>query len=222
MKRLTVIFCSMIALAIAGCNDAPTTDSAAKGDSATATKSDTTATAATDAPAPPLDSAAMMKAWGEYMTPGEQHKMLAAQNGKWEGKVTMWMAPGAPPSESKSTTVNQMILGGRYQESKHSGSFGGMPFEGKSIVGYDNIKKVFISTWVDNMGTGVMVAEGPWDAASKSITFTGSMVDPTTGKECKFREIMTFIDDKHQKMEMYNTPGGSKEYKTMEIEYTKK
>ena len=72
------------------------------------------------------------------------------------------------------------------------------------------------------MGTGVMVAEGPWDAASKSITFTGSMVDPSTGKECKFREIMTFTDDKHQKLEMYNTPAGQKEYKTMEIEYTKK
>ncbi len=40
MKRLTVIFCSTIALAIAGCNDAPTTDSAAKGDSATAAKPD--------------------------------------------------------------------------------------------------------------------------------------------------------------------------------------
>ncbi len=222
MKRLTVIFCSTIALAIAGCNDAPTTDSAAKGDSATVTKPDTTATAATDAPAQPLDSAAMMKAWGEYMTPGEQHKMLAAQNGKWEGKITMWMSPGAPPSYSKGTAVNQMIMGGRYQEAKFTGTFDNMPFEGKSIVGYDNIKKVFISTWIDNMGTGVMVTEGPWDAASKSITFTGKMVDPTTGKECSIREIMTFIDDKHQKMEMFNTPAGSKEYKSMEIEYTKK
>lgn len=222
MKRLTVIFCSMIALAIAGCNDAPTTDSAPKGDSAAIAKPDTTSSATTDAPAQPLDSAAMMKAWTEYMTPGEPHKILAAQNGKWEGKVTVWMSPGAPPSESKGTAVNQMIMGGRYQEGKFSGNFNGMPFEGKSILGYDNAKKVFVSTWIDNMGTGIMVAEGPWDAASKSITFTGTMVDPTTGKECRMREIMTFIDDKHQKMVMYNTPAGMQEYKSMEIEYTKK
>lgn len=219
MKRLTVIFFSTLALAIAGCNDAPTTDSAAKGDSATAA-TDTTSTAETAAP--PMDSAAMMKAWNDYMTPGEQHKLLAAQNGKWEGKVTMWMTPDAPPSESKGTAVNQMILGGRYQEAKFTGTFNGMPFEGKSILGYDNAKKVFVSTWIDNMGTGIMNVEGPWDPATRSITFTGEMIDPTTGKKCKLREIMTFIDDKNQKMEMYNTMPGTKEYKSMEIVYTRK
>lgn len=221
MKRLTVTFCSLLALAIAGCNDAATTDSAAKGDSTAVAKTDTTASTA-DAPAPPMDSAAMMKAWTEYMTPGEPHKLLAAQNGKWEGKVTMWMTPDAPPTESKGTVVNRMILGGRYQEGKFTGTFMGQPFEGESILGYDNAKKVFISTWIDNMGTGIMTVEGPWDPATKSITFTGEMLDPTTGKKCKLREIMTFIDDKTQKMEMYNTMPGMKEYKSMEILYTKK
>lgn len=222
MKRLTVTFCSLLVLAIAGCNDAPTTtDSPAKGDSATAAKTETTASTA-DAPAPPMDSAAMMKAWNDYMTPGEQHKMLASQNGKWEGKVTMWMTPGAPPTKSKGTVVNRMILGGRYQEGTFTGTFNGMPFEGKSIVGYDNAKKVFISSWIDNMGTGIMTVEGPWDAATKSITFTGEMHDPMTGKKCKLREIMTFVDDKTQKMEMYNTMPGTPEYKSMEIVYTRK
>jgi hypothetical protein len=169
-----------------------------------------------------MDSAAMMKAWEAYMTPGTPHEMLKSQDGKWDAKITSWMAPGAPPTESKGTATNRMIMGGRYQEAKFTGSFSGMPFEGQSIVGYDNIKKVFVSTWVDNMGTGIMVTEGPWDEASKSITFTGTMTDPTTGKDCKIREIMTFVDAKTQKMEMYNTPAGGSEYKAMEIVYTKK
>lgn len=219
MKRLTVIFCSTIALAIAGCNDGATTNSAANSDSA-AVKTDSPGTAA--APAAPMDSAAMMKAWMEFMTPGELHKFLAEQNGTWEGKITMWMAPGAPPSESKGQAVNRMILGGRYQEAKFTGTFDGQPFEGQSIVGYDNAKKAFVSTWVDNMGTGIMVAEGPWDAASKTITFKGTMIDPMTGKECKLREIMTFIDKNNHKMEMYNTMPGAQEYKSMEIIYTRK
>lgn len=219
MKRLTVIFCALLALAIASCNDAGTpTNSAPTGDSAAAKTDSPTADAAT----PPMDSAAMMKAWNDYMTPGEPHKLLAAQNGKWEGKVTMWMSPDAPPTESKGTVVNRMVLGGRYQEGKFTGNFNGMPFEGQSIVGYDNTKKVFVSTWIDNMGTGIMTVEGPWDAASKSITFTGEMIDPMTGKKCKLREIMTFVDDKTQKMEMYNTMAGTKEYKSMEIVYTRK
>lgn len=156
------------------------------------------------------------------MTPGAPHDLLKAQNGKWEGKITMWMTPGAPPTESKGTAVNRMILGNRYQESKFTGTFMGKPFEGQSIVGYDNAKKKYISSWVDNMGTGLMVAEGTWDAASKAITFHGSFVDPATGKECKMREIMTFIDDKNQKMEMFTTMSGTPEYKSMEIVYTRK
>jgi hypothetical protein len=218
MKRRTLFFCSTIVLAMAACNDAGT-GTGTKTDSGAVAK-DTTVT--TEAPAPPPDSAAMMKAWTEYMTPGEPHKVMASQNGKWDGKITMWMTPGAPPSESKGTMVNQMIMEGRYQEGKFAGNFNGMPFEGKSIMGYDNIRKVFISTWIDNMGTGVMTTEGPWDPATKTITLSGKMVDPMTGKECQVREVMTFIDDKSSKMEMYNTPAGSKEFKSMEILYTKK
>jgi Protein of unknown function (DUF1579) len=46
-----------------------------------------------------------------------------------------------------------MILGGRYQQSTTKGSFNNMPFEGISLLGYDNAKKVFMNSWVDNMGT---------------------------------------------------------------------
>lgn len=34
-----------------------------------------------------------------------------------------------------------MIFGGRYQLSNYKGNFMGMPFEGMSIMGYDNAKK---------------------------------------------------------------------------------
>lgn len=221
MKRLTVTLCSLLALSVIGCNDTANTNSAPPADSAAA-KTDSPATAAAEAPAPPMDSAAMMKAWMAYATPGEIHKTLASQNGKWNEEVTMWMDPSKPPSKNTATCVNTMVLGGRYQQAKHSGTMDGMPFEGMSTLGYDNAKKVFVSTWVDNMGTGMMYLEGPWDAASKSMTLTGKMVDPTTGKDCSIREIVTFVDDKNQTMEMYNTPQGGKEFKTMEIKLTRK
>src|SRR5262249_46259218 len=102
------------------------------------------------------------------------------------------------------------------------GTYDNKPFEGTGLLGYDNAKKMFVSTWADNMGTGIMYTEGPWDAASKSIKLTGKMVDPTTGQECSVREVMTFIDDKNQKMEMFVTPAGApKEMKMMEIKYTR-
>ena len=41
-----------------------------------------------------------MKAWTDYMTPGDVHKMMAKWDGKWKGDVSMWMQPGAPPTKS--------------------------------------------------------------------------------------------------------------------------
>ena len=35
-----------------------------------------------------------------------------------------------------------------------------MTFKGTGIEGYDNGKKKFVGTWMDNMGTGIMMSEG--------------------------------------------------------------
>ncbi|KQT24483.1 hypothetical protein ASG22_10805 [Chryseobacterium sp. Leaf405] len=172
----------------------------------------------------PVDSATATKAWMEYATPGEMQKMLAKADGAWVGENTMWMENGGKPMMSTSETTNKMIMDGRYQVSEHKGDFMRMPFEGMSIVGYDNSKKKFVSTWVDNMGTGIMNGEGDWNSSTKSIEFKGKMTDPSRpGKDCNFREVFTFIDDNTQKMEMYGPDSKTgKEFKTMEIKYTRK
>lgn len=168
------------------------------------------------------DSATMMKNWQEYMTPGDIHKMLAKADGEWNGEVTMWMYPGAPEQKSKSTAVNKMIMNGLYQEANHSGDMMGMPFSGKSIVAYDNHLKEFISTWIDNMGSGIMVMRGPWDEATKTINLKGNMIDPGTKMQTDVRETFKIIDDNTQEMEMFVMTPDGKEFKTMNIKYTRK
>jgi hypothetical protein len=166
-------------------------------------------------------SDAEMKAMMAYATPGEVHKMMAKSVGVWKGDVTMWMQPGAAPMTSVTEGINEMILGGRYLQGKNTGNFMGMPFEGISVIGYDNAKKMFVNSWVDNMGTGMMFLTGKWDEATKSITFKGSMVDPASGKDIAVREVMKFIDDNNQTLEMYGMMNG-KEFKNMEIKLTRK
>jgi hypothetical protein len=163
---------------------------------------------------------AMMKAWQSYMTPGDVHKMIAKSDGKWNADVSMWMAPDAPVTKSTAVCENKMILGGRYQQSFYKGTMMNMPFEGMSLLGYDNAKKTFISNWVDNMGTGIMYMEGTWDEATKSINFKGKSIDPTTGKDIDFREVFKLVDNNNQIMEMYSTANG-KEMKTMEIKFSR-
>lgn len=157
-----------------------------------------------------------MKAWETYMTPSAIHKMMAKSDGTWKTESTVWMDPAAAPIKSTGTCTNKMILGGRYQESSHKSTMMGMPFEGKGTLAYDNAKKLFITTWIDNMGTGLMTLTGTWDETSKSIHFSGTMVDPTSGQDLPVREVLTMKDDNHQVMQMFMTAGGQ-EMKTMEI-----
>lgn len=210
MKLLTITICA--ASLLFACNN----EKAAEPKIAAA--STVTPTAVESMP----DSATMMKNWETYMTPGEAHQMMASWNGTWTGEVTMWMTPEATPSKSTATAVNKMVLGGRYQQSSVRGNFNGMPFEGMSTLAYDNEKKLYISTWIDNMGTGVLLSQGPWDPATKSITFTGRMIDPATRKEVDFKQIFKPIDNNYQVMEMYADDADGKEFKTMEIKYTRK
>lgn len=220
MKK--IFTAAVILLFVYGCNDSKTNTD----ETVVTTDSSTTTTtpAVTEAPAAIVDSATMMKNWMAYMTPGDVHKMMASWDGKWDCEVTMWHAAGAPPELSKGTASNKMVMGGRYQVGSFTGNMMGQPFEGISTLAYDNNKKVFISTWIDNMGTGMMKLEGPWDEASKSITLSGTCVDPSsgTGKEMAVRETMRIIDDKTQIMEMFGPGNDGKEFKMMEIKYTRK
>ncbi|MFT3979374.1 MAG: DUF1579 domain-containing protein [Ferruginibacter sp.] len=222
MKKI-LIAASMLSLIVASCNDSGTKKEEAATSDSSANKSATPATEAPTASAP-LDSATMMKNWMAYSTPGDMHKLLQSWDGTWTGEITSWMTPGAPPQVSTGKAVNKMILGGRYQESIHTSDMMGMPFEGRSVMGYDNAKKKFVSTWVDNMGTGVMTMEGTWDEGSKTLTTTGKCIDPAAGnaKEMDIRQVLKVVDDKNHVFEMYGPGPDGKEFKMMEIKMTRK
>lgn len=212
--------CAAALIFMFGC----TSNSTSKVDEKTALDTTKTANSKVETTAVEVDSATMMKNWESYMTPTDAHKIMASWDGSWVGEVSMWQTPDATPEKSTGTTVNKMIFGGRYQQSTHTGNMMGMPFEGMSTMGYDNAKKIFTSTWIDNMGTGTMVLEGPWDAASKTLTLTGKVIDPSAGNanELTVRETYKVVDDKNHVMEMYCNGKDGKEFKTMEIKFTKK
>ena len=156
---------------------------------------------------------AMMKA----MTPGEPQKHLARLAGDWTFTNKAWMAPGAPPMESAGTMHGEMLLGGRYVEHTWKGNFGGMPFEGRGTDGYDNVGKMYVASWIDNMGTGIMHSTGTCDDAGKVCTYTGDVWDPMTNKKSTMKSVITWVDDNTFTNEMYGNDPSGKEMKMMEI-----
>ncbi len=176
------------------------------------------------AQAPPMsaEEQAMQAKWMAFMTPGAEHQILAGRVGMWNSKVTIWEAPGAPPVSEMSKTEVKAIFDGRYFEDTTTGNFMGMPFNGRALMGYDNLKKKFFTTWIDNMGTGMMVAEGTYDAATKTITFAGDHPDIMAGKYRPSKSTEKWVSADEWQMEMFNQgPDGKSWWKCMEIVYTR-
>ncbi|MGH8093876.1 MAG: DUF1579 domain-containing protein [Chthoniobacterales bacterium] len=165
----------------------------------------------------------------ELAKPGENHKLLAGFVGTWSYKVKYWMTPGASPSESSGAAVCKPLFGGRYFQMNVTGSMEmpgadgkmkKMEFRGMSIDGYDNVKQKFVSSWIDNFGTGIMFSEGAYDPANKTFTYN-SEEEMMPGMKTKVRELLKIVDKDHHVFEWYEDHAGQ-EVKTMEIDYTRK
>ena len=178
------------------------------------------------------DMQKMMQQMVEMSKLNENHKLLASLDGNWDYSIKFWMNPdpSAPPQESTGTATRKTIMDGRYVMMDVSGKMqmpgeDGKPkdvdFKGMGLEGYDNVKKKFVASWIDNMGTGIEFSEGKYDQATKSLTYTSEM-EPMPGMKTKVREVIKIVDDTHMTLEWYETQGKGKERKTMEIAYTKK
>lgn len=173
-------------------------------------------------PPPSPEELAMQQKWEEFMTPGENHKLLNFKVGKWNGTIKMWMEPGQlEPIASNCTSEIKWIMDGRYLTETVKGDFMGAPFDGHAIIGYDNLKKSYGWVWIDNMGTGFMVAEGKYDAAKKTFKYSYEHPDLMEGKYKKGHSIERIVNENTWVNEMYNHGPDGKEYKMMEITYTR-
>ena len=218
MKHFTLALCASSILFFS-CNNSGEKTDASKTDTSKTTEQPVAKDAA---PAAMPDSAAMMKAWMDFATPGAMHTWMAKTNGTWEVEVSSWMAPDQPLMKSNAVNIQSSVMGGRYVIGKFTGTMMGQPFEGMSTMGYDNAKKMFISTWVDNMGTGIVHMTGTYDEAAKTLNLKGHQTDPMTGKDTEMREEMKMIDDNTYSMTMYGAGMDGKEMKFMEGTFKKK
>jgi Protein of unknown function (DUF1579) len=164
----------------------------------------------------------MMKKVQEAGTPGAAHKTLEPFVGDWQAEVKMFMDPSAPPSVSKGTAKATWAMGGRFVQQEFNGEFMGKPFHGLAFTGYDNIRKKYSSSWIDDMSTGMFMSEGQADKGGKVFTFEGTHSCPETGETHKAaKQIIRVINrDKHI-YEMHDPSKGANS-KTMEITYTRK
>lgn len=140
-----------------------------------------------------------MQAWMQAGMVGEHHKHLEYVIGNWKAESKWWMSEDADaePMVSPGTLEAKWVLDGRFATYTYRGDMMGMPFEGIGFVGFDNIRKQYVSIWMDSMSTMIMQDYGDYDAASKTFTYLGEFKDPM-GKTYKSRHTIKVVDkDKH-------------------------
>ncbi len=165
----------------------------------------------------------MLAAMMELAAPDENHELLNAMAGTFDASMTMWMEPGADPSESSGTTSNEWVLGGRFLRGLFVGDFQGMPFEGVAYTGYDRLRDSYVGFWIDNMGTQMMdVSVGTLGDDGKTLTFKRTVIDGMTGGLSELTEITEIIDENRHQFTMWSSTLGGDAFKTLEIVYTRK
>lgn len=174
--------------------------------------------AAQEGEAPAADPA--MAAMMASMVPGPQHEMLASMTGTWTITMKFWMEPGAEPQTSTGTAERSMIFDGRVLEERVTSEVMGMPFEGLGHTGYDNVTGEWWGTWMDNMGTGVMLTKGTVDEDTHTSTWEGEMSDPVSGGKTPMRMVAKHEGGDREVVEFFSpAPDGGDMIRTMELTY---
>lgn len=141
--------------------------------------------------------------------------------GTWETKILMWTGE-AEPTESMGTETNKMV-GDFWLVSDFSAQMMGAPFTGHGVFGYDEKNSRYTGVWVDDMNPNPTNLIGHYDAATKTMTFDGEVLDPS-GNVMKSKLTTTYHDDGTHVMTMFapNPDGSDGMLKVMEVHYKKK
>ena len=167
-----------------------------------------------------MDPQSMMELYMQLATPGEPHKLFASLAGSWTTTTKEWMEPGKPPTESTGSADMKMLLDGRFLYQEFNSQMMGQPFSGIGIDAYDNLRKRYVTVWLDTMGTGIFLMEGTASTDGKTITLKGQHGEPGGG-QMTHRAIWKIVDNNTQTFDMFGTHGHGKEMKMLEITYSR-
>jgi hypothetical protein len=137
----------------------------------------------------------MQEMWAKMANPNEHHEHLARMTGQWNVSAKMWTAPGAPATETQGSSHNEMIMDGRFLQSRFEGEFLGQRFMGIGIDGYDNLMQKHVGMWIDTAGTMMLQFVGECSENGKVLSTVTKMTDPMSGQMRKMKGKITLVDD---------------------------
>ena len=169
--------------------------------------------------------------------------LLAAAFFAWRQRVNWWdlmdyVAPLVPVGLGAGRFANfingelwgrvtdlpwGMVFRGAGELPRHPSQLYQMALEGFALFGFDNVSQKFVSTWIDNCGTGMAVGEGQLSADGKTLTWRYTYNCPLQKKPVVMRQVETATGADTRLVELFTAePKTGKEFKMMRIEVERK
>ena len=159
----------------------------------------------------------------ESMTPNRFHKKLERLLGEWDVEMRMWMNPGGPPMASKGTASWSWMFEGRWIQGSTDVPMMGMKMQLRTILGYDNFKKKYVSCSVNSMETAMRHAEGNFGKDDSALYTYGFVDEYMTGEHDKTSAfVYRFEGPDSFTIEVHDLSIGIQDAKVMEFAYTRK
>ena len=136
--------------------------------------------------------------------------------GEWDGVVTMWSRPGAPPATATGVMVNKLDVNGGAIEQNWTGEFRGSTYTGFGMIGRTGTGVE--ATWLDSNSSNVGYSKGTANDDMTRLTLRG--VEMIGGARVSYTDEIRVIDiNRHELTRTEKRPAG--DFKSMHIVYTR-
>lgn len=179
------------------------------------------------AASPPAASVASkeetMKQLLDYSRPGSNHALLGSLVGTWNFQDAA--RPFVKGTVRRTPLYggrfyNVAITGGKLQVPVADGKMEEQNYQGVQVEGYDNGRRQFVTTAINNhIGSGMETQTGTYDAARKAFTYEWES-ELIPGQKQKNKRVLRVIDATHYAEDYYEIRNGA-EVKVRELVYTK-
>jgi hypothetical protein len=164
-----------------------------------------------------------MARWMQTLQPSAAHKRLGEVLGTYDVTMKMYMAPDAPPMESKGTAEISWFAEGKWLQENWSIEMMGQKVKGIGHLGYDNFKERYVWSKIDSMQTCMNTAFGHFDKSGDNLILWGTIDEPMTPEQDKQVKYVTrgFGQDKFT-LEVHDMMIGESNTKMLEFVYARK
>lgn len=158
----------------------------------------------------------------KYTAPGEHHKLLERFLGTWDSEARFAMSPaGAKPD--KGTMTYSWLMEGRWIKGESNGTLMGLPVRTFTVMGYDNFKMSYVTSWVNSFDTAMTTAEGDLDPGGKTLISYGTLDEYLTGENDKMvKYVWRFVSDDEIHLEVHDLPIGENNAKVLDFTFRRR